>query len=192
MASMATAPTSAPTTGVTLPRPGPDGWTVDDLDGVPDDLHCELVDGVLLVSPPAPVPHNVVATELAVRLHPLVGAEWRVVAPAGVVFDDRNEREPDLLVLRRSGARTRLARPADVLLAVEVMSSSSRTQDRLVKPAQYAAAGIPHYWRVEPEPRTLVVHALAGEVYRETARFDDAVELLEPFRLRLRLADLFD
>jgi Uma2 family endonuclease len=174
-----------------LPIPTAQGWTVDDLDLLPDDgLRYELVEGTLRVSPPAPLPHNAVATELAVRLHPLLGPEWRVIAPAAVVFDRFNEREPDLLVVRRAGARGRHASPADVLLAVEVMSPSSRTDDRLVKPAQYAAAGIPHYWRIEPAVPVLVTYALADDAYRETGHHSDEVDLSEPVAVRFRLADL--
>jgi Uma2 family endonuclease len=170
--------------------PAVGGWTVDDLDGLPEGLHYELVDGVLHVSPPAPLPHNAAATELAVLLHPLVGAEWRVIAPAAVVFDQHNEREPDLLVLRRGAVLGKAARPQDVLLAVEVMSPSSRTNDRLVKPTQYAAAGIPHYWRLEPAEPALVTHVLEDGAYRETRRFVDEVAVQQPFSVRFRLADL--
>lgn len=174
-----------------LPIPATEGWTVDDLDLLPDDgLHYELVDGTLRVSPPAPLPHNAVASELLVRLHPLLGPQWRVIAPAAVVFDQFNAREPDLLVLRRDGARGKHASPADVLLAVEVMSPSSRTDDRLVKPAQYAAAGIPHYWRIEPDVPVLVTYALEGDVYRETARCTDEVDVEQPIAVRFRLPDL--
>lgn len=41
--------------------------------------------------------------------------------------------------------------PADVLLAVEVVSPDSVQRDRDVKPRKYAAAGIEHYWRVEED-----------------------------------------
>ncbi len=34
-------------------------------------------------------------------------------------------------------------------LVIEVMSPGSITADQVDKPAEYAAAGIPHFWRVE-------------------------------------------
>lgn len=37
-------------------------------------------------------------------------------------------------------------------LVVEVVSPSTKTQDRVTKPVQYAEAGIPCYWRVETKP----------------------------------------
>ncbi|MGH2719060.1 MAG: Uma2 family endonuclease [Actinomycetota bacterium] len=41
--------------------------------------------------------------------------------------------------------------PADVLLAVEIVSPGSRTRDRVTKPVVCAQWGIPSYWRVEPD-----------------------------------------
>lgn len=70
------------------------------------------------------------------------------------------------------------------------MSPSSRSTDRLAKPLQFAATGIAHYWRFEPGPLTLAVHALEGETYREVGRFTDEVALTQPFPVRFRLADL--
>jgi Uma2 family endonuclease len=80
----------------------------------------------------------------------------------------------------------------DVLLAVEVMSPTSVRTDRLAKPAQYAQAGIPSFWRLELDPLVLVVHALDGDVYRETGRFTEDVVVEEPVRLRFRVPGLID
>jgi Uma2 family endonuclease len=168
-----------------------EGWTVDDLDLLPEDgLRYELVDGTLRVSPPPPTPHNLAATELAARLISVLDRSWRVAAPGSVRLDLHNRREPDVLVLRRGAAGLEHTPPQDVLLAVEVMSPSSVTDDRLVKPSQYAQAGIPHYWRIEPRVPVLVTFALDGDTYRETGRYDGPVVIDDPVRLRFRLADL--
>jgi len=168
-----------------------EGWTVDDLDLLPEDgLRYELVDGVLHVSPPPPTPHNLTATELSARLLAAVDRGWRVAGPGSVRLDRRNRREPDVIVLRREAATQQDTSPQDVLLAVEVMSPSSVTDDRLGKPHQYARAGIPHYWRIEPAVPVLVTYALDGDEYRETGRFDDVVAIDDPVVLRFRLADL--
>ena len=168
-----------------------EGWTVEDLDLLPEDgLRYELVDGTLRVSPPPPTPHNLTASELLVRLFAVIGPEWRVAAPGSVRLDARNRREPDVLVLRGSAAKLQHTPPQDVLLAVEVMSPSSVIDDRLVKPSQYARAGIPHYWRLEPAVPVLVTYALVGDTYRETGRYDDLVEIDDPVQLSFRLADV--
>lgn len=170
----------------------PDGWTVEDLELLPDDppFRYELVDGTLLVSPPPPNAHNLFANELGYLLRGTLSRDWRVLAPGAVEFDVRNWRAPDLLVVRREALRRAYAKPGEALLAVEVMSQSSVSTDRVAKPAQFAAAGIPHFWRFEPAEQVLWTYRLDGDVYRESGRYTDEVDLTEPVPLRFQLADL--
>lgn len=172
-----------------------DGWTVDDLPDV--EFRYELVDGALLVTPPETPRNGRIACRLLVRLAPALDGDWldgdwEVLLGNGVYFDRRNYREPDLYVCRREAVDAGRVNATDVMLAVEVMSPSSVANDRIAKPAQYAAAGIPHFWRIESDPRVLVTHDLADGVYRETGRFDDVVTVTQPVMLRFRLVDLFD
>lgn len=166
-----------------------DGWTVDDL---PDDLpfRYELVDGALLVSPPPRPRHDDLAVQLMFLLGPLLPPEWRIAPGAGLYVDARNYRQPDLLVYERSALDKGRIEPADAVLAVEVMSPGSVSNDRVAKPALYAESGIPHFWRIEQDPIVLLVHELDGTVYRPTGRFTDEVDLDQPVPVRFRLADL--
>ena len=180
-------PTDGGTMRTMLQAP-PDGWTVDDL---PDDVRGELVDGALLVSPPPRPRHRAVAGVLHELLVAAVGSGWVVLEAAGVRFDRSNYREPDVAVVRREALDREVLRPSDVLLAVEVMSPSSIANDRVAKPAVYAAAGIPHFWRIEPDPPTLVRHVLDGDVYREVGRGGGVVGVVEPVVVRVDVAALF-
>ena len=169
-----------------------DGWTVDDL---PDDdlfRHSELVDGALLVNPPPSLRHQEVVMAMARLLLPSLPDEWRLVVEAGVHFDRRNYRQPDVVVYDAAASSRNRIEPRDVHLAVEVMSPGSVSTDRVSKPAQYAAAGIPHLWRLELDPLVLVVHRLAGTAYDEVGRFEDEVSVVEPVEVRFRLASLLD
>ncbi|MDX6197898.1 MAG: hypothetical protein QOJ79_1049 [Actinomycetota bacterium] len=170
------------------------GYTIADLEAMTDEdgLHYELDDGCLVVSPPTPAAHTIAASELSFLLHSAVGPDCRVLVEGSLLFDEYNYREPDVLVVRRRDFRSTYFGAGDVILAVEVMSPSSVRRDRLVKPAQYAAAGIPYFWRIEPVDRILVTYALDGELYRETGRFTDEVVIDEPVGLRFRLAQLLD
>ncbi|SEF79336.1 Putative restriction endonuclease [Actinacidiphila yanglinensis] len=58
-------------------------------------------------------------------------------------------RRPDVVVYRADRIDAAPMRPEHVLLVVEVVPPGSETTDRTVKPAQYARAGIPVYWRIE-------------------------------------------
>jgi Uma2 family endonuclease len=41
--------------------------------------------------------------------------------------------------------------PEMVTLAVEIVSKGSKRTDRWLKPIEYAEAGIPWFWRIEPD-----------------------------------------
>jgi Uma2 family endonuclease len=62
-------------------------------------------------------------------------------------------------------------------LLVEVISSKPAL-DRVVKRDKYAQAGVPHYWIVDPEDRSLVVYRLEAGKYRIAASLsrDDRFE----------------
>ena len=159
-------------------------WTLADLDGLPDDgRRYEIIDGSLLVSPP---PGN--NTKFGRLL-------W--LSPGSVALGPGNYRQPDVLLLAETAVgrgQPLAAGPEDVLLAVEVMSPGSVTEDRITKPAMYARAGIEHYWRLEPDADRLTLHVyrLAGDVYAETAlvRDEERVDIIEPLRLSLTPSQL--
>lgn len=169
-----------------------DGWTVDDLSDDDTSRLCELVDGALLVTPPPSLRHQEVGIALQHLLARSLPPAWRCVTEAGLHFDQHNYRRPDVLVYdRTASARGRIA-PSDVHLAVEIVSPGSVSTDRIAKPAQYAAAGIVSFWRLELDPLVLVVHRLAGDVYEVVGRFDDEVAVDDPVELRFPLATLLD
>lgn len=135
-----------------LPRPsGPGGWSIADLELLPDDgLRYELIDGTLLVSP-APTPrHQVVLGELIAVLRDACPREYRVLfAPLDWQPGGARSFEPDLLVLRRSDIAMDRLTGAPLLLA-EVLSPSTAAIDRTVKFSAYAEGGVAQYWIVDP------------------------------------------
>jgi Uma2 family endonuclease len=58
-------------------------------------------------------------------------------------------RRPDVVVYDSAISDDTVLRPQHCALVIEVMSPGSITADQMDKPAEYAAAGIEHYWRVE-------------------------------------------
>ncbi|MGH3825138.1 MAG: Uma2 family endonuclease [Pseudonocardiaceae bacterium] len=75
----------------------------------------------------------------------------------------RTALQPDVLVARHAdllavdGGKF-LAEPP--VLAVEVLSPSTRRIDRLSKLSAYEEAGVASYWLVDPDPETPSLHAL--------------------------------
>ena len=81
-------------------------------------------------------------------------------------------REPDLLLLcDRSDARCRDRYWLGADLVVEVVSPDDPDRDLVVKRADYAEAGIPEYWIVDPRNETVTVLALEGNEYVEHGVF---------------------
>jgi Uma2 family endonuclease len=75
-------------------------------------------------------------------------------------------REPDVLLMRDMADPRRqndFWRGADLVLEVVSPGDSARDLER--KPLDYAEAGIPEYWIVNPLDETVTVLTLAGAVY---------------------------
>jgi Uma2 family endonuclease len=75
----------------------------------------------------------------------------------------------------------------------EVISPSTAARDRVIKRALYAEHGIPFYWIVDPNARTLEALALEGGRWLELGAWDDtAVANIAPFsELALEIGRLF-
>jgi Uma2 family endonuclease len=175
-------------------HPPPGGWTTDDLDELPEDGHrYELIDGALIVSPSPTSPHQKLVIRLAGTLATSCPAEWEVTQGVEVRINRRRSLTPDVLVVAAE-AEERLPSkysPHEVLLVVEVVSPGSVTMDRVTKPALYAKAGIPYYWRIETQHGIVVhTHKLEpdAEVYVPTGQFDRVVKLDEPWGIEIPIS----
>jgi Uma2 family endonuclease len=56
-------------------------------------------------------------------------------------------------------------------LAVEILSEDDEERDLVTKRTEYARAGIPHYWIVDPVSRTALTLVLKNSQYVEERRF---------------------
>lgn len=88
-------------------------------------------------------------------------------APLPVKLWEGKMREPDVLFMRREHAARRHAnywRGAD--LVMEVVSPDDPKRDKDTKRREYAQAGIPEYWLIEPTERTVTVFSRPAEADR--------------------------
>ena len=126
------------------------GWTTDDLDELPvDGRRRELVDGALIVPPSPTNTHQSLAMRLGAELDRLCPNALSVTQAVEVRINRRRSLIPDVLVTTAEAAARAPSRfqPHEVILAVEIVSECSQTMDRFAKPALYAEAEIPCYWR---------------------------------------------
>ena len=149
-----------------LPRSRP--LTRDDLDAMPDDGHrYELIDGTLIVSPAPVLRHQRVVAGLYRTLHGRCPTDLEVLfAPFDVALSDSTVLQPDLLVARRCDLTDRDL-PVAPLLAVEVLSPSTRHIDLMLKRSRFEAAGCPAYWVVDPDQSSLRAWQLRDDAYEE-------------------------
>jgi Uma2 family endonuclease len=162
--------------------------TYADLERMPDDgRRYELVDGMLLVSPAPSLLHQRVVRKMLLLLDSLTPVEWEAfTAPFDVVLDEHTTFEPDVLVARMSDLTPRNL-PAPPVLAVEVLSPSTRTIDLTTKHARLRDFGCLHYWVVDPdEPSVLAWELVAGEyVEVGSAVGEETMRLPRPFAVEV-------
>ncbi len=153
------------------------GWTYGAYAALPDDgCRYEIVQGVLVMSP-APTPeHQSVLGEIYSYLREhiqLTGRGLVYMGPLDVELSERNVFQPDVLVVlkeHRDGFRRKhFVGVPD--LAVEIISPSSATYDRLTKYETYQRAGIPEYWLVNTTRHTVEVFILEGRRYHSLGVF---------------------
>ncbi len=162
--------------------------TRDDLDSLPDDGHrYELLDGVLIVSPAPRVLHQWAIANLFSVLNEACPADCKVLtSPLDVVLAADTVIQPDLLVAPRH-AFTERDLPVAPLVAVEVLSPSTRSIDLLLKKDRLSRAGGAHYWVVDPDEPSITAWALRDEAYVQVGRAvgDEELALTDPFVVSL-------
>lgn len=166
-----------------MPREKRD-WTVADLEQLPDDgLRYELIDGALVVSPAPALLHQRAVVEFLVLLRRACPPELETfVAPVDFQPDVRNSVQPDVLVIPRPAATAKNV-TSPPLLAIEVLSPSSRSRDFMLKRSLYEDVGVGSYWIFDPTVPQLWAWDLVDSGYIEAAGATGAqqVEMRRPF-----------
>lgn len=168
-----------------------------DLEATPDDGNrYEILDGTLQVTPPPSPLHQRVSRRLQRQLEAYFEARSLgevFNAPIGVVLAPHDIVQPDLVVVTEPGLISNRAIEGPPLLAVEILSPSTRSHDRVAKFARYARLGIPHYWMVDPSAEWLEAYRLQEGSYVLAVRGvkDATIELPEFPGLKVLLADLW-
>lgn len=165
--------------------------------------YAELTEGRVEYVPSPLIDHNVACAEIRDQIKAQLPQELICVLDIDVdlqlVPDNQPGfcRRPDLVVIERD-ALTRqrreggLVRARDVRIIMEAISPGSRRTDTVVKRAEYADAGIPHYWILDlTEPVSLLALHLAGALgYGVTGEFAGRVVISEPFPFTINLDTL--
>ena len=178
--------------------------TVEQWEALPEMEHkAELVEGMVVMEPPATFGHNNGQDNLRSILRAELSREqWAVARDNGVYL--RREfpptgRVPDLMVIRRAAFdRTKHSfEKSDAVLVVEFVSQGGRGRDLVMKRHEYAKAGIPHYWifdldASDPSARFFALElGEDGQYHEQEGVFDgERATVTAPFEVSFVIADL--
>ena len=162
--------------------------TYQDYAALPDDgRRYELHQGELSVTPAPSTRHQGVIIALGSRLYEHANARGlgRVfIAPTDCILSNVTVVQPDVFCI----AADRLAIISErgiegaPTLVVEVLSPTSVRLDRDRKMKLYAEHGVPYYWIVDPESRSVETYTLTGAAYALTGRVTGKPAPLPPIK----------
>jgi Uma2 family endonuclease len=163
----------------------------------------ELFNGELIEMPPESGINVQIATFLLIQFVSFLG--YKRVRGHGLELEVRGEprnRYPDLTIIReehiqqlanRNTIRLSMLPP---LLVVEVVSPGELQRDRdfIAKRLQYQYCGIPEYWIIDPQNKSILVLELINEIYNEVGIFsgDDLVISPQFNMLNLKASQIFE
>ncbi|MEA5550557.1 Uma2 family endonuclease [Anabaena cylindrica UHCC 0172] len=163
----------------------------------------ELFNGELIEMPPESGINVQIANRLFLIFALLIGIDR--VRGHGLELEVRGEprnRYPDLTIIReehiqqlanRNTIRLSMSPP---LLVVEVVSPGELQRDRdfIAKRLQYQDCGIPEYWIIDPQTKSILVLEFSNEIYNEVGIFsgDDLVISPQFNNLNLQASQIFD
>ena len=162
----------------------------------------QLFNGELIAAPPESGLNFQIANRLFLLFALMLGTDR--VRGHGLELEVQGEpknRFPDLTIIReehiaqlatRNTIQLSLLPP---LLVVEVVSPGELQQERdyIAKRQQYQACGIPQYWIVDPQTRTVLVLQLAAGCYQEIGNFTGKMAIQSPTfpEIELVVSDIF-
>ena len=143
----------------------------------------EFTDGRIEELPLPTFTHQAVLSFLHALFRDWLKPRGGVVVFSGLRMRIRQDkfREPDLLLLRdRSDARCQDRFWLGADLVAEVVSPDDPDRDLVEKRADYAEAGIPEYWIVDPRDEMITVLVLEGETYVEHGTYQRGGKATSP------------
>src|SRR5262245_51070194 len=150
-------------------------FTYRDYEALPNDgRRYEIHDGELCVTAAPSFEHQLILSNLLrvlFRHVPDIAPGLILPAPTDVILADHSDEttivQPDILYLApdRMSVTSRRGLEAAPTLAVEILSPSTRTTDRVVKRRLYARYGTQNLWLVDPDAGVVEALVLEGDRY---------------------------
>jgi Uma2 family endonuclease len=160
-----------------VPGPNQGDWTYNEFIALPDDgERYEIANGVLLLAPSSTGPHQDTIGEVIFHLRShvkLPGLGLVSQAPFIVELSSKDVFQPDIFVVMNAHfdrvQENKVIGAPD--LVVEVSSPGTVAFDRLTKYDTYERAGVPEYWIVNLDRRTVEIVVLEYAKYHSLGVF---------------------
>lgn len=160
---------------------GGKGYTIADIEALPEGERAELIDGEMFMMAPPMTVHQRILVKLAVKISLYItnnkGKCEVLPAPFGVYIkkDNRNYVEPDISVICDRKKLDEKGCQGAPDWVIEILSPSSIKMDCERKVKLYRETGVREYWIVDPEKETVAVYDFE---HSETAQnsFSDRVK----------------
>ncbi|MBL8849756.1 MAG: Uma2 family endonuclease [Planctomycetaceae bacterium] len=176
-----------PTWEIARHFPNQGDWTEQEFLKLTDERHIEFNDGCLEFLPLPTKSHQDLLLYVCVALLGFVRDNnlGRVYTSGyRIKLREGNIREPDVLFVAHNRTLTeQFSQGADLVIEIVSPGRENRERDLITKREDYASAGVPEYWIVDPESTTISVLTLKGAAYRVHGEFkagDMANSLLLP------------
>lgn len=168
---------------------GGKGYTVADIEALPDGERAELIDGeMFMMATPATIHQRLLVAlifEIESYIRKKKGNCELLPAPFGVYIkkDDRNYVEPDISVICHGDRLDEKGCQGAPDWVIEIVSPSSKKMDYVRKPLLYREAGVREYWIVDPKRETVTIYV--------QDRWDAPVSILLPKKSKLGSMKIF-
>jgi Uma2 family endonuclease/predicted RNase H-like HicB family nuclease len=148
-------------------QPAGGRWTYEEFAKLPDEHRerWEIMSGELSLSPRSTPLHQTVLSDLTIALYQFAEKEHHLgtvfIGPVDVLFAVGDFMAPDALFVRRDRKEIiteRAIEGGSPDLVVEITLEATAERDRGIKRERYAHYGVPEYWIVDPEQRSVEIH----------------------------------
>jgi Uma2 family endonuclease len=142
--------------------------TLEEWEALDEDVEGELVDGVLVEEEDVGALHEVIVTWLSDAFCPWARTRGAIRTTSDLKFGlaPGLGRKPDFSVFLAHDlppGEGLVRKPPYIAVEIVSRAASDRRRDRVAKLGEYARFGIPHYWIVDPKPRTVETFGLSAD-----------------------------
>jgi Uma2 family endonuclease len=126
--------------------------------GLLDDRRVELINGEIVEMSPEGAEHTSYCCETVKYLRSVLAERAEVREAHPITLPDNSEPEPDVAIVRPSDTKYRDRHPQlpEIHWLIEI-ANTTLARDLGAKKELYATAGIPEYWVIDLQSKTLVV-----------------------------------